>query len=204
MLCCLLDDPEPVLRSGAATALGLLGGEAAALTLSRHLGETDPIVRTALIEAIGEAGDPTQAEALLPFIEDANSNVRRAAAHSLGQLGNPESCAALTALLVRPGEPLLARRAAAAALIRVARPEAQPQLIAALSDPDPQVRAYVARALGQVGSEQALAALTALKSDRTPVLKGTVGDAAREALTLLEQRGRRGQEPRPDKVEGSG
>ena len=58
-------------RAGAATAMGQLGGEAAALTLSRHLGESDPIVRVAIIEAMGEAGDPTLAKSLAPFLEDA-------------------------------------------------------------------------------------------------------------------------------------
>ncbi len=113
---------------------------------------------------------------------------------------------ALAAMLVRPGQPLLVRRAAAAALMRVARPDNQSQLLTALADGDPQVRAYAARALGQVGSEDAHAALSALKGDRTPVIKGTVGDAAREALALLEQRGRRSaaaaaQEPRSAPVE---
>jgi HEAT repeat protein len=187
----LLDDPDPLRRAGAATAMGQLGGEAAALTLSRHLGENDPAVRVAIIEAIGEAGDPTLAKSLTPFLDDPDADVRRAAAHSLGQLGNSEAGDALAATLIRRGQPLLVRRAAAAALVLVAKPDNQPQLLAALADADPQVRAYAARALGQVGSEDAHAALEALKSDRTPVIKGTVGDAARGALTLLEQRGRR-------------
>jgi HEAT repeat protein len=64
-------------------------------------------------------------------------------------------------------------------------------LLDALADPDPQVRAYAARALGHAGNDSAIPALTALKADRTPVLHGTVADAAQEALTMLERRGRR-------------
>ena len=88
-----------------------------------------------------------------------DADVRRAAAHSLGQLGNSEAGDALAAMLVRSGQPLLVRRAAAAALVRVAKPDNQSQLLTALADADPQVRAYAARALGQVGSEDAHAAL---------------------------------------------
>ncbi len=203
----LLDDPDPLRRAGAAAAMGQLGGEAAALTLSRRLGESDPPVRAAIIEAIGVAGDPNLAKALLPFLDDADSDVRRAAAHSLGRLEAPEAGDPLAAMLTRSEQPLLVRRAAAAALGRVAKPDNQPQLLAALADPDPQVRAYAARALGHIGSEDAHAALDTLKGDRTPVIKGTVGDAAREALALLEQRGRQSaaaaaQEARSDQTEG--
>jgi HEAT repeat protein len=197
----LLDDPDPLRRSGAARALGQLGSEAAALALSRRLDDPDPVALAAIVEAVGEAGDPNMAATLLPFLEDPDSDVRRAAARSLGQLGNPGAGAALASALTWPRQSLLVRRAAAAALVRVASPDIQPQLLSALSDADPQVRAYAAHALGQVGSEQAHAALGALKEDRTPVLRGTVGDAAREALALLERRGRRGGELHPGRME---
>ena len=88
-------------------------------------------------------------------------------------------------------QPLLVRRALAAALARAPHPDAQPALLQALSDPDPQVRGYAAEALGHVGNEDAHDALAALRSDKAPLLKGTVGEVAGRALTLLERRGRR-------------
>ena len=53
------------------------------------------------------------------------------------------------------------------------------------------MRGYAAEALGHVGNEDAHDALAALRSDKALLLKGTVGDVAGRALTLLERRGRR-------------
>jgi len=94
-------------------------------------------------------------------------------------------------VLTRPDQPLLVRRALAAALAQAPHPDAQPALLQALADPDPQVRGYAAEALGAVGNEAAHDALAALRSDHAELLKGTVGDVAARALTLLERRGRR-------------
>jgi HEAT repeat protein len=124
-------------------------------------------------------------------LADGDPDVVRAAARALG--GICDSCAAvpLAEALIRPDQPLLVRRALAAALARAPHPDAQPALLQALSDPDPQVRGYAAEALGHVGNEAAHDALAALRSDKTALLKGTVGDVAARSLTLLERRGRR-------------
>jgi HEAT repeat protein len=192
MLADLLNNTHPLKRAGAATALGRLGSEAATLTLERRLREeTDPEVRAAIVAALGEAGDPNLAPALEPLLEDADPDLRRAVATALGRLGNPAAATALAQALAQPSQPLLVRRAIAAALVRTAHPDAQEPLVAALADADPQVRAYAARALGLAGSEPAYDALRVLEGDESPVLHGTVGDAATAALALLEQRQRR-------------
>jgi HEAT repeat protein len=182
---------DPLRRAGAAEALGLMGGEAAAQALVKHLDDPEPHVRAAVATALGRIADPTKAPALLPLLADDEPDVVRAAARALG--GICDACAAvpLAEALMHADQPLLVRRALAAALARAPHPDAQPALLQALGDPDPQVRGYAAEALGHVGNEAAHDALAALRSDKAALLKGTVGDVAARALTLLERRGRR-------------
>jgi len=191
VLAATLDDPEPLRRAGAAEALGRLGGEAAALILGQHVGDPDPGVRAALATALGQTCDLTSLSLLVGLLTDVGPDVRRAAARALGRLGDPKAAAALATLLAPDAQPLLVRRAAAAAIAAVPHPDARPQLLAALADPDPQVRGYAAQALGHIGDETASGALTALQTDQSRLLHGTVGDRARRALTMLERRGRR-------------
>jgi HEAT repeat protein len=159
--------------------------------LRRCTADPDPTVRIAVAHALGACGDLTSAPALLPLLADADPDVRRATAASVGCSNDAATAAALATALDRE-EHLLARRALAAALTHTAHPSAQPALRAALADSDPQVRGYAAEALGQIGDEQAHAALLALKTDDARLLRGTVGDTVRAALTMLERRGRRG------------
>jgi HEAT repeat protein len=168
-----------------------MGGEAAAQALVAHLADPEPHARAAVTTALGRVGDPTKTSALLPLLTDNDPVVVRAAAHALGRIGDSVAAAPLAQALSRPDQPLLVRRALAAAIAQAPHPDAQPALLQTLSDPDPQVRGYAAEALGHVGSEAAHDALAALRSDRARLLKGTVGDVAARALTMLERRGRR-------------
>ena len=183
---------QPAQRAGAAGALGQIGGEAATNALTKQADNPDPCVRQALAVALGEIHDPTTAVELVPMLDDAEADVRRAAAHALGQIGSPGTAVPLAEALARPDQPLLVRRSLASALASAAHhPDAQPVLLAALADPDPQVRGYAARALGHIGNEVAYEQLAELLPDRSPLLKGTVGDEARAAREMMERRGRR-------------
>ena len=148
-------------------------------------------VRAAIATAIGAVGDPTKVSALLPLLSDPDPDVRRAAARALGRMGDPKAAAPLAEALAQPDQPLLVRRALAAAIVHAPHPDAQPALLQALADPDPQVRGYAAEALGQVGNEAAHGLLAAIRADPHVLLKGTVGERAAQALTLLARRGRR-------------
>lgn len=183
---------DPVRRAATAEALGRAGGEAATQALRGHLADADPRVRLAVAAALGQIADPTISAELAPLLADPNPDVVRAAAGALGRIGVPAAAASLAEALVRPDQPVLVRRALAAALVHGPHPDAQPDLLTALADPDPQVRGYAARALGQAGNEAALAPLAALRTDQSRLLKGTVGEEAARALVLLERRGRRG------------
>ncbi len=186
-----LDDPNPLRRAAAAEAIGRQGDEAAVLTLRKHLGDPDPGVRSAVASALGQIGDATAVPALIPLLGDENPDVRRAVAGALGRIGNPAAAAPLAVQLIQPGQPLLVRRALAAAVARAPHRDAQPVLIQALNDPDGQVRGYAAQALGQIGDDAACAALRVLSEDQTPILHGTVGDSARHALASLKRHGHR-------------
>jgi HEAT repeat protein len=194
-----LNDLDPLRRASAAEAMGYQGGEAASVTLCKHLADSESRVRAAVALALRELADPSAVPCLLPLLADEDPEVRCAAAGALGRIGSPATAKPMADALTFPGQPLLVRRALAAALVRTAHPEVQPVLIAALSsgparDPDPQVRGYAAEALGQIGDETAHAALSAASSDEGALLQGTVGSRARQALAMLERRGRRSHE----------
>ena len=186
-----LNDSEPLRRAGAAEAMGYQGGEAASVTLCKYLADPDARVRVAIASALRDLADPSAADCLLPLLADEDPDVRCAVAGALGRIGSPATAKPMADALAQPGQPLLVRRALAAALVRTAHPEAQPALLAALCDVDPQVRGYAAEALGHVGDETAVAALSATSSDESALLQGSVGSRARQALVMLERRGRR-------------
>jgi HEAT repeat protein len=73
--------------------------------------------------------------------------------------------------------------------------QAAPSIQACLTDPNPQVRAYAAWALGIIGAQSAVSDLRRLQNDLEPIKlydahtlrETTVGRVAREALEHLEK-----------------
>ena len=195
-----MNDADPLRRAAAAEALGKLSGEAACSELRTALADPAAAVRLAAAQALGACGDPTSGPALLPLLADPDPAVVAAAAAALGRIGDAATAVPLAETLYLAEQPLLVRRAVLAALAHVPHPEVQPALLAALNDADAQVRGYAAQALGQVGNETAWTALAALERDDGQLLQGTVADAARRALTLLERRGRQAPPAQPPEV----
>ena len=164
-------------------------------------GDPSPQVRVAVAEAIGRINDPSKSSVLLPMLADVDPEVRRSAATALGMLRAEFAQGALRDALIVPGQPMLVRRAVAAAIAAAPASDQQVQLIAALRDTDEQVRAYAADALGQVGDSEALQALEALSADETVILGGTVATRARAAMKSIERRGRKATSAAPAGIE---
>src|SRR5690606_18471820 len=95
----LLEDPEPLVRTGAARALGDQGSVAAVPRLCRILGrDWGPAVTEAAAYALGQLGDRRAVEPMLRVFGDGSlpQQVRGAVAEQLGNLGDPRSVGALT------------------------------------------------------------------------------------------------------------
>ena len=201
----LLIDIEPEVRRAAAFALGELGAPEAVPALLRASVDDDTETGTLAVEALGKLQAPLAdvrrtltaispgeaarrlAPALFRFQED--GRVEAAAALLDGPELSPAGAgAAPFAGTVRAG--------AAYALSRDARAGALPYLRALLADPDPRLRAWAARGLGDVGELADFAALEALLADaasspRIQAVRAGARIAARtEALPPLAWGGR--------------
>lgn len=119
MLCTyLLNDPEGVVRSMSAQALGQVGSSWAVPALTKALTDRERWVREAAALALGAIGDPRAVRPLcIALEEDDYSMVRAAAADALGKIGDPAATGSLIAAL--NDERLMVRRDAVRALPRV-------------------------------------------------------------------------------------
>jgi HEAT repeat protein len=120
------------------------GGSAASVR------DENPAVRAAAIRAMGWHGD---ANLLIEALRDENADVRLLAAEHLGERGpqGERRAAALVEALKDPHAGV--RRVVAESLCSIG-PESALALIKAVTDPDPQVRAGAALALGDVGMDK--------------------------------------------------
>lgn len=179
-----LTDEVPEVRATAISGLGTAGPLAAKAVdaLARALVDADTGVRTRAAAALGRIGEAAMVakDALVAAMEDRERPVQLAA------------CGALEALPLDPidrisvGERAAKSKASAirawglkqiASLGREAK-DGEADLIAALADPDADIRGRAAQALGQVGaSEKAVAPLIHTLSDAEPVVVGAAIDA---------------------------
>lgn len=172
----LFDREEvPRRRAFAAFAIGLIGGDDAAVTLLRFTdehpdgGKPEPLhkkpeLAASLFIAMGFTGSPDVLPRLRAAAADADfdENVRSFAFLSLGRLKDRASFDMLAGALVAERDPAL-RRAAALALGRAAGPD-DAQAIASLAtalreDKDPLTRHFAATSLGGIGGASVREAL---------------------------------------------
>ncbi len=144
-----LRDEDMYVRVQVTAALIRIGAPAVD-GLTEALGDARPAVRRAAAKALGKIdhADAAALQALGAALDDTDAGQRRFAAQALGRLGATEAVEMLGAALRDPDAQ--ARNAAAAALQALGE-AAQPTLLAALDDPDPEISFVAARALAGQG-----------------------------------------------------
>jgi HEAT repeat protein len=175
----LLQDAEPLVREGALHIAGYFGYASCVETIVQRVADDDERVRQAALAALPYLDDPRTLELLRQALRHDTPPVRAAAARALGQLEQPEALAALSDALHDP-QPWV-RYFAAQSLGQHAAASALPALLHTLeADPAAPVRIAATAALGRIGGEQAVSALTPL------VTAGDL-DQVRAALHALGQ-----------------
>jgi len=176
----LLTDPEPTVRRAAAFGLGLLGDEGAIEPLLRA--STDPdrdTGRWAVASLASLEADFQPVIAALRRLPPEETWPRLLP--SLFRFPNDETLS-IAGQGVGLEQPEL-RRLAFYSLARDPLAEAAPLIRPFLEDPDPWLRGWAARALGQVGDRQDLDLLEPLLDDEsTPVVQ-----ALRAGQSLIER-----------------
>jgi HEAT repeat protein len=122
----LLEANDPLARSRAARALGLLNASAA-LPRLKELAADDsvPYVRGNAVTAVGQLGGVAAVPLLIDFLSDREWRVRVGAAFALGQIGDPRGREPIRQARRREGVLHLARRRAYSDALRaIAHPPA--------------------------------------------------------------------------------
>lgn len=197
-----LADPSPIVRAGAARALGALGPSAAPAQaeLFAALGDgvTDVRWQSALALWKVDLKAPGAIEPLAAALRSEDPYVRGFAAFGLGNLG-PAASAAVPALVeALARDDGYGRGGAAAALARMgpAAAAAVPALREGLKSPDGDRRWKAARTLGRIGPAASAAApdlAEALRDPNEHVRRhaaralGRLGPLSMEAATVLQR-----------------
>lgn len=158
-----LNSVDKLIRKAAFTTLVDLGEDAVPDLLDLF-----PTVRgnarLQLITAFGEIGDTRAAPVLREIVANQDTQeylfASSMAAKALRNIGDPREVVPLLSE-ERPGT----RRMAAVVLGNIGDASAVPELAEALSDKDSKVITYAARALEQIGSPGAMAALEAWRGE---------------------------------------
>lgn len=176
-----LDARNSLTRVRAADALGAMRVSDAKPWLTARLGHRDPSLRLACARALAELGAVDELPEIMATLAEAGAEPGDVVEVLLAF--GPRGVPFVTGLLVAgsPSE----RRLAAVALGHIAPHDVLPELNRTLDDPDDELVADAARALGQLGDLKATAALIALLREDRPFF---VRVAAAAALGALEDR----------------
>lgn len=157
----LLQDEDPQVRLTAAQALGKITAPDTVGALVRSLDDADPAVRAMSAWSLGQFGEDVLDQAGLALagrLDDPSPDVKQAAAQALGSVGGTHTIIELlTERLRHPN--VHTRRAVVQALTWLEAESAHHALIAALADPDAQVRQGAVAALGETVNPLSLPAI---------------------------------------------
>jgi HEAT repeat protein len=174
-----LDARDSLRRIRAANALGSLRVRDAEPWLIARLHHDDPLLRVACARGLAELGAVQELPDIVAALAEVDADPGDVVEVMLA-FGTP-GLPFLTKTLVA-GSPL-ERRLAATALGHIASHQVLPELTQTLNDPDDELVADAARALGQLGDITATASLISLLGDSRPWF---VRVAAGSALGALE------------------
>jgi HEAT repeat protein len=187
-----LDARSSLRRIRAADALGELRVEAAAPWLTRLLDDRDPLLRLACARALAELGSVDSLGQIMVALAEVDADPGDVVEVLLAV--GPSAVPFLTEVLVSGSA--TERRLATVALGHIGAHQVLPELCGALDDPDDELAASAARALGQLGDTRATPLLVELLGgDRVWFVRvaaagalGAIEDPA-AAPALVEQLG---------------
>jgi len=186
-----LKTDTPAVQRVAIGAIALIAAPAGEAALIEAIKDknADAEARLQAASGLGKIGSPAAIETLITALNDPDLKMRSAAVAALAHAGRPtlngptqpQALQALISALSNSAENI--RTGAANALTRVAAPEADSALIAALKnqDNDSNLRGAAATALGFPRNKVAVPALIAALSDQD----GDVRDVAQAALVQI-------------------
>jgi HEAT repeat protein len=176
---------DDLVKLHAAHALGQIGSPIAVPALITALNHSSKSIRFEATRALGQIKSPLTATALAERLTDTDLGVQAQAAQALKNIGAP----ALPALVVMLKNPASNTRSVAARTLGQMRmDEVVPVLVEVLqNDTFPYVRCDAARALGEIGSHDAVFHLAAMlkERDRTEQSERYVRNAVIAALQQI-------------------
>jgi len=179
----------PRLRADICWLLPRLKLDGAEAVLAALVADPAEQVREEAAIGLGLLQHEDSIDLVLAALVDPAKSVRLAALHALGMFGSPRATARLTALLVNAGEDDDLRADAAEALAHCPDDAIVDTLLGCLDDPAALVRYSAAYALGEQGSERAVAKLEELAAhDHAETPWGDVASRAQAALEAINSR----------------
>ena len=170
---------DALSRAFAARGLGALKDPSALETLTALSKDSDETVAVNAIRALGVVGDAKGLPAVAAALGSANPTLQWEALQALASL--PPDRALRGRVVPFVGNPRGYMRAAGLrALARIDRDEFSLVLSGLDPDPDPAVRAALATALGDVGSEISMGILFSMLKDESPQVLVSVLEALRK------------------------
>ena len=176
-----LDDDNRDVRATAMFAIVDLGAEGAREVALAGLEDPDGFVRRTAADSIAMLDDPTTVQPLTRILlGDEDPRVRRAAAETLRQIGGPDAVLALSQALEDPmKEVRLSATKGVAALDPLSSIETLSLMV--VNDPDWNIRAQAASALGDSGLSEVIPVLVQAENDSNEFVRAAAAKA-REKL----------------------